>query len=90
MTIPSHVIGMLDRVRARFQAEPLHERMVPSDTGFTSLRPVRKATVSSVAKYWARLTHGWNLAIDKDAIADAATMADPASTAPISRTSSAR
>jgi hydroxymethylglutaryl-CoA reductase (NADPH) len=76
MTIPSHVIGMLDRVRARFQAEPLHERMVPSDTGFTSLRPVRKATVSSVAKYWARLTQNAP-DIDKDAIADAATMADP-------------
>jgi hypothetical protein len=33
MTIPSHVIGMLDKRRARFQAEPLAERMLPSDSG---------------------------------------------------------
>jgi hydroxymethylglutaryl-CoA reductase (NADPH) len=79
MTIPSHVIGMLERVRARFLAEPLRERMLPSDTGFATLRPVRKATVASVEKYWARLsgTAGTAGEADKHAIADAATMADP-------------
>jgi hydroxymethylglutaryl-CoA reductase (NADPH) len=79
MTIPSHVIGMLERVRARFLAEPLRERMLPSDTGFATLRPVRKATVASVEKYWARLsgTAGTAGEADKHAIADAGTMADP-------------
>jgi hydroxymethylglutaryl-CoA reductase (NADPH) len=53
MTIPSHVIGMLERVRARFQAEPLSERMLPSDADFTTLRPVRKATTASAEAYWS-------------------------------------
>jgi hydroxymethylglutaryl-CoA reductase (NADPH) len=78
MTIPSHVIGMLDRVRARFQAEPLRERMLPSDTGFhASARCARPRWPRW--KYWARLsgTAGTAPEADKDAIADAGTMADP-------------
>jgi hydroxymethylglutaryl-CoA reductase (NADPH) len=88
MTIPSHVIGMLERIRARFQAEPLAERMLPSDAEFTTLRPVRKATRprSTAIGRGCRARPD----ADKAAIADAATMADPAATAPISRISSAR
>ena len=76
MTIPSHVIGMLERVRARFQAEPLVERMLPSDTEFTTLRPVRNATEKSVETYWDRLS-GTASDADKEALADAVTLADP-------------
>jgi hydroxymethylglutaryl-CoA reductase (NADPH) len=76
MTIPSHVIGMLERVRARFQAEPLSERMLPSDADFTTLRPVRKATTASAEAYWSRLSDTTSEA-DKAAIADPLTMADP-------------
>ncbi len=55
MTIPSHVLDMLRRVRARFLDTPLADRMLPSDAEFTTLRPVRKATETSVARYWDRL-----------------------------------
>ncbi len=52
MAVPFHVKDMLNKVRARFEAGPLQERMLPKDSEFTTLRPVRKATTSSVAKYW--------------------------------------
>ena len=76
MTIPSHVKDMLNRIRARFFDTPLHERMLPSDAEFTTLRPVRKATRASVAKYWARLAATTD-ASDRDAIADPVTLAAP-------------
>lgn len=76
MTIPSHVKDMLNRIRARFFDTPLHERMLPSDAQFTTLRPVRKATRASVAKYWARLATTTD-ASDRDAIADPVTLAAP-------------
>ncbi|MDP2080366.1 hydroxymethylglutaryl-CoA reductase [Pseudotabrizicola sp.] len=65
---------MLHRIRARFQTAPLQQRMLPSDAQFTTLRPVRKATVSSVSKYWERLL-GKATAADRDALADPLTMA---------------
>lgn len=67
---------MLRRVRARFQTEPLEARMLPSDEEFTTLRPVRQASASSVARYWARLT-GTATAADQAALADPETMAAP-------------
>ncbi len=76
MTVPSHVKDMLSRIRARFFQSPLHERMLPSDAQFTTLRPVRKATQASVAKYWTRLANTTD-ASDRDAIADPLTMAMP-------------
>lgn len=76
MTIPSHVIEMLKKVRARFDVEPIKERMLPSDAEFTTLRPVRKASVASVSKYWARLKAGAS-ARDQEALADPLTMAEP-------------
>ncbi|ATX66959.1 3-hydroxy-3-methylglutaryl-coenzyme A reductase [Roseinatronobacter bogoriensis subsp. barguzinensis] len=76
MTIPSHVKDMLNRIRARFFDTPLHERMLPSDAEFTTLRPVRKATRATVAKYWARLATTTD-ASDRDAIADPLTLAMP-------------
>lgn len=74
MTIPSHVTEMLRRVRARFQTEPLEQRMLPSDEEFTTLRPVRQASAASVARYWARLGRA---AEDQAALADPLTMAAP-------------
>lgn len=76
MTIPSHVKDMLNRVRARFLDAPLQDRMLPSDAEFTTLRPVRKATEASVARYWDRLT-GKATANDRAALADPATMEEP-------------
>ena len=48
MTVPSHVSEMLRKIRARFGAEPIEQRMLPSDAEFTTLRPVRNATEASV------------------------------------------
>ncbi len=76
MTIPSHVKDMLSRLRARFLNAPLHDRMLPSNAQFTTLRPVRKATQATVAKYWERLSKTTD-PTDKDAIADPLTMARP-------------
>lgn len=76
MTIPSHVIEMLKKVRAQFGASPISARMLPNDAEFTTLRPVRKATAGSVARYWARLRETASQA-DQDALADPATMANP-------------
>lgn len=77
MTIPSHVIDMLRKVRATFQAEPLANRMQPSAAAFAALRPVRRATAASVAKYWNRLLDTASTQ-DRDALADPLTMADSA------------
>lgn len=76
MTIPSHVKEMLGKVRARFKTEPIKERMLPSDAEFTTLRPVRKATTTSVAKYWTRLREVASQT-DQDALADPITMGNP-------------
>lgn len=76
MAIPPHVIEMLKKVRARFGDGPLRERMLPHDAQFTTLRPVRKATTASVAKYWTRLRETAQQP-DQDALADPQTMADP-------------
>lgn len=68
MTIPKHVRQMVQSVRDKFELKPLQDRMLPSDDDFTTLRPVRKATASSVAKYWGRLISG-DRASDADRIA---------------------
>ena len=76
MTIPSHIVEMLARIRRRFQNAPLQERLLPSDAEFTTLRPVRNASTASVAKYWQRLRATVSQD-DQDALADPITMADP-------------
>ena len=76
MTIPSHIVEMLARIRRRFQNAPLQERLLPSDAEFTTLRPVRNASTASVAKYWQRL-RATASQDDQDALADPITMADP-------------
>lgn len=58
MTIPNHVRKMVQSVRDKFELKPLQDRMLPSDDDFTTLRPVRKTTQASIAKYWARLMSG--------------------------------
>lgn len=55
MTIPKHVRQMVKSVRSKFELKPLQQRMLPSDEEFTTLRPVRKASPKSIARYWARL-----------------------------------
>jgi hydroxymethylglutaryl-CoA reductase (NADPH) len=62
---------MVKSVRDKFELKPLQERMLPSDDEFTTLRPVRKATPSSIAKYWARLmSAGTATSADKAALLD--------------------
>ncbi|WP_424944567.1 hydroxymethylglutaryl-CoA reductase [Aliiroseovarius crassostreae] len=76
MTIPSHIVEMLKKIRKRFQIAPLQERLLPSDAEFTTLRPVRKASTASVANYWKRLG-ATTTQDDHDALADPITMTDP-------------
>lgn len=76
MIIPSHIIEMLQKLRTRFNAEPLKDLMLPRNDDFMTLRPVRKATVTSVAKYWSRLQETVT-EVDREALADALTMAEP-------------
>ena len=78
MTVPSHVSEMLRKIRARFGAEPIEQRMLPSDAEFTTLRPVRNATEASVQKYWSRL-------LDKTTKSDQAALADPQSVADVEK-----
>jgi hydroxymethylglutaryl-CoA reductase (NADPH) len=76
VTIESHVIEMLRKIRARFDGVSLKDRMLPSDAEFTTLRPVRQASAGSVAKYWERLRGVASLQ-DQEALADPQTLADP-------------
>ena len=66
---------MLRRLRARFETEPLAQRMLPRDEEFTTLRPVRQASAASVERYWSRLGASEQ---DKAALADPVTMENPA------------
>lgn len=75
MTLPSHVLEMLKKARARFESGEA-PRMLPSDAEFTTLRPVRNATRASVAKYWARLRAVASQS-DQDTLADPITMEAP-------------
>ena len=76
MTIPDHVRKMVKSVRSRFALQPLQQRMLPNDEDFTTLRPVRRATAGSIAKYWTRLlADGTATQADKDALIDDATIA---------------
>jgi hydroxymethylglutaryl-CoA reductase (NADPH) len=75
VTIENHVIELLRKIRARFEGVSLKDRMLPSDADFTTLRPVRKATPASVAKYWTRLRSIATQA-DQDALADPLTLAN--------------
>lgn len=74
MIIPFHVTETLKRVRARFFAEGKEERMLPDASEFATLRPVRTATASSIAAYWARLRQAGAGAADQAALADDATI----------------
>lgn len=75
MIIPFHVSEMLNKIRTRFQNDAVEQRMLPSDEDFTTLRPVRKATATSVSRYWARLLGEQTASqADMDQIADAETI----------------
>ncbi len=76
MTIPSHIIEMMKKLRGRFDVEPIKQQMLPSDAEFTTLRPVRRASAASVDKYWNRLGNTAS-AEDRVALADPLTMAEP-------------
>jgi len=71
VTIPQHVREMVKSVRDKFELKPLQDRMLPNDEEFTTLRPVRNASPTSIAKYWARLmSDGTASDADKDALID--------------------
>jgi len=74
VTISNHVRQMVKSVRSRFALQPLQQRMLPSDEDFTTLRPVRRATRQSIARYWARLMSDETAsAQDRDALLDEVT-----------------
>ncbi len=74
MVVPFHVTEMLKRVRARFFEQGSETRMLPKDDDFTTLRPVRSASETSINRYWSRLMDGPASEADKAAIADAETV----------------
>ncbi|MEL7212831.1 MAG: hydroxymethylglutaryl-CoA reductase [Pseudomonadota bacterium] len=74
MVVPFHVTEMLKRVRARFFEQGSETRMLPKDDDFTTLRPVRTASETSINRYWSRLMDGSASEADKAAIADANTV----------------
>ena len=51
MVVPFHVTQMLKRVRARFFEQGSETRMLPKDDDFTTLRPVRTASETSINRY---------------------------------------
>ncbi|MBM7067436.1 hydroxymethylglutaryl-CoA reductase [Actibacterium sp. 188UL27-1] len=75
MTVPSHVIAMLRRVRERFNEDNLRNRMAPRSQAPHGLRPMRKASQASVLRYWDKLIgHGPASDADRAALADDATL----------------
>jgi hydroxymethylglutaryl-CoA reductase (NADPH) len=68
---------MLHSIRSKFDLKPLQERMLPSDEDFTTLRPVRKSSPVSIAKYWSRIMSDRTASeADRLAIADDACVTD--------------
>ncbi len=75
MIIPFHVTEMLKRVQARFAKHVTPEQLLPNDDEFAVLRPVRKASQTSVMKYWERLRSGETASDkDQDCLADPETL----------------
>ena len=70
MIVPNHVTEMLKSVRARFSETTLAEHMRADGTPTVPFRPVRKATRSSVARFWERLTQTGATQQDLNEIAD--------------------
>ena len=71
MVIPFHVSEMLRRIKARYSNSSISQQMAPNDEAFAALRPSRRSTAASVARFWDRLKP---TASD----ADQAQIADPA------------
>lgn len=69
MVVPFHVTEMLRRILARFDATQMPDRMAPKDEAFATLRPMRKISAGSVARFWSHL---------KASDTDRAEIADPA------------
>lgn len=68
---------MLRRVRALYEKRSLTRQMAPDDTTPSSLRPVRKATPSTVARYWERLmAAGPVTSTHRDHLADPRSLTD--------------
>jgi len=49
---------MIQSIRDKFELKLLQDRMLPHDSDFATLRPIRNATPNSIAKYWTRLMSG--------------------------------
>ncbi|SDX18079.1 3-hydroxy-3-methylglutaryl-coenzyme A reductase [Ruegeria halocynthiae] len=73
MVIPFHVREMLQRIKARFDADQIPQQMAPNDAEFSTLRPSRRPTKEMVARFWDKLKP---TASDEDQaqIADSATI----------------
>ncbi len=55
MIIPFHVREMLRRIKSRYDATHTPIQMAPSDADFSTLRPARKASPDTVARFWDKL-----------------------------------
>ncbi len=72
MVIPFHVREMLQRIKARFDADQIPRQMAPNDAEFSTLRPSRKPSKEVVARFWDKLKPAASPA-------DQAQIADPTS-----------
>ncbi len=75
MVIPFHVREMLQRIKARFDADQIPQQMAPSDAEFSTLRPSRKPTKEIIGRFWNQLKPTAS-AKDQAQIADPATIED--------------
>lgn len=75
MVIPFHVREMLQRIKARFDADQIPQQMAPSDAEFSTLRPSRKPTKEMVERFWERLKPAAGDE-DQEQIADLASIED--------------
>ncbi len=73
MVVPSHVMAMLARIRARFDQATIEKRMAQKDVPYQSLRPLRHANRKNALRYWERLKSVASEA-DQAQLADEATL----------------
>ncbi len=75
MVIPFHVREMLQRIKARLDADQIPQQLAPSDAEFSTLRPSRKPTKEIIGRFWNQLKPTAS-AEDQAQIADPATIED--------------
>ncbi|MBV6656299.1 MAG: hydroxymethylglutaryl-CoA reductase [Devosiaceae bacterium] len=76
MIVPFHVTDLLDRLRARFDAQSVDTTLSAKQGNVARLRPARRATPHSLARFWERILEVTDATdADRDAILDEGTSA---------------